>query len=443
MAGTNFVQPSVKLFISPSTLAMSTTSTRHDTPAAPNAPSPLPAVASAVGDDVSRPAEFFWTYQEEPHRSRRKAIIKAYPHVTKLCGPEPLTKWVVLGVMLTQFAVAYHLTVSHTPFLSLKFWALAYIVGATCSQNLFLAIHEMAHGLAFKARLHNQLFAVVANLPIGIPYAAGFGPYHLLHHKYLGDSQYDTDLPTALEALVLGSVAGKAFFATFQIFFYAVRPICVMALPFSRIHLINLVTQFVWDFLVVRAFGWTPLVYFLLSDFLAGSLHPLAGHFIAEHYVLDPPSTESEPEAESESSLSSTSSAKTPGPQFSKIAPPETYSYYGPLNIFVYNAGYHNEHHDFPYVAWTKLPELNRIAKDFYDPLPSHRSWSKVLVDFVFDKRVSLWCRVKRTKEQVDPDDYEHPENSIPSAVATGAASAAAASRISPAAALASRANLR
>ncbi|VVT46140.1 uncharacterized protein SAPINGB_P001066 [Magnusiomyces paraingens] len=404
-------------------------------------PDSLPEVASSIVDDETAAlgpnagsSAFFWTYQEEPHRSRRKAIIKAHPQVTKLCGPEPLTKWVVLGVMLTQFTIAYYLTKTNTPFFSFKFWALAYVIGATCSQNLFLAIHEMAHGLGFKTRIHNQLFAVVANLPIGIPYAAGFGPYHLLHHKYLGDSQYDTDLPTVLEALVLDSVAGKAFFATFQIFFYAIRPICVMAIPFSKIHVINLVTQFVWDYIVVHNFGWTPLVYFLLSDFLAGSLHPLAGHFIAEHYVLDPPA----PEEKKEPKSKDIQQKGVQPAQFSKIAPPETYSYYGPLNIFVYNAGYHNEHHDFPYVAWTKLPELNRLAKEFYDPLPCHRSWSKVIVDFVFDKRVSLWCRVKRSKEQIDPDDYEHPENSIESTSTTTGAKI-----ISPAAALAARANIK
>jgi len=31
-----------------------------------------------AGDDYNR---FFWTYTEEPHRTRRQAIIKAHPEV--------------------------------------------------------------------------------------------------------------------------------------------------------------------------------------------------------------------------------------------------------------------------------------------------------------------------------------------------------------------------
>lgn len=345
---------------------------------------PEDQVASEVTDD------FYWTYQEEPHRSRRKEIIKAHPQVTKLCGPEPLTKWVVAGVVLLQFTMAY--LVRNEDFLSWKVWITAYFIGATCCHNVFLAIHEMSHNLAFKKPIHNKLFSIFANLPIGIPYSAGFGPYHLLHHKYLGHAELDTDLPTKLEAVVLSNVAGKAFFATFQILFYAIRPMFIMQLPFTNIHFLNILVQLVADYLLVSTFGWRPLHYLWLSGLLAGSWHPIAGHFIAEHYVLE--------------------TKQQDVPQHLKgvsaVAPPETFSYYGWLNIFVYNAGYHSEHHDFPYIPWTRLPVLNKMAHEFYDPLPCHESWFYVIFDFVFDKRISLWNRVKRVKEEVDSDDYEN-----------------------------------
>ena len=116
--------------------------------------------------------DFFWTYTEEPHRTRRQAIIKAHPEVTKLCGPEPLTKYVVLLVVSLQVLCAY--LVRDSPFLSWQVFLTAYIIGATANQNLFLAIHEISHNLAFKSANANRAIAVFANLPIGIPYSASF-----------------------------------------------------------------------------------------------------------------------------------------------------------------------------------------------------------------------------------------------------------------------------
>ena len=210
--------------------------------------------------------------------------------------------------------------------------------------------------------------------------SADVQPYHLTHHKSLGVDGLDTDLPTALEAVFLDSVLGKAFFCTFQILFYAVRPMMVYKLPVTRIHVFNIAAQVAFDAALVRLAGWRALAYLVASSFLAGSLHPCAGHFIAEHYVFSPPSQPTPAAAD-----------KAP------LAPvPETYSYYGPLNALTYNVGLHNEHHDFPAVPWTRLPKLHALASEFYRDLPHHTSWTWVLWQFVWDKDVGLWCRVKR-----------------------------------------------
>ena len=283
------------------------------------------------------PSDFLWLMTEEPHRSRRMAIMKAHPDVVKLMGHEPLTKYVVLAVVSLQIFVAMQLRHSHP--LSFWFLFLAYVVGGTANHNLFLAIHEITHNLAFKGIDANKALAVFANLPIGIPYSASFkvrvhctlvyrcSPYrqkryHLEHHKHLGEDGIDVDLPTRLELLCLNNVLGKTFFAyvtstlcdvdssspgsTFQIIFYALRPGFVRTQKLTRWHFINLVVQLVFDYVLVQTFGIRPLLYLLFSSFFAGSLHPCAGHFIAEHYVWD--------------GLNQ-----------------ETYSYYGPLNILAYN----------------------------------------------------------------------------------------------------------
>lgn len=309
------------------------------------------------------PSDFLWLLTEEPHRSRRAAIMKAHPEVVKLMGHEPLTKWIVLGVVMLQLGIAYAL--QSTRILSPKFLLCAYVIGGTANHNMFLAIHEITHNLAFKSVRANKLLAIFANLPIGIPYCAMFKRYHIEHHKHLGEDGIDTDLPTHFELLCLNNVLGKAFFATFQIFFYALRPGFVRSQTPTIWHFLNILVQVIFDYIFIRFCGLHAFMYLLLSSFFAGSLHPTAGHFIAEHYVWD--------------GLSQ-----------------ETYSYYGPLNYLAYNVGYHNEHHDFPSVAWTRLPKLRQLAPEFYDILPSHPSWPMVIVNFIRDKEVGMFARVKR-----------------------------------------------
>lgn len=202
-------------------------------------------------------------------------------------------------------------------------------------------------------------------------------PYHLTHHKSLGVDGLDTDLPTALEAFFLDSLLGKAFFCTFQILFYAIRPMMVYQLPLTRIHLLNIITQVTFDLILVRYAGARSLAYLIMSSFLAGSLHPCAGHFIAEHYVFEKPS-------------------KIVKDPLNSVPVPETFSYYGPLNLLTYNVGLHNEHHDFPAIPWTRLPVLHETAREFYAELPHHKSWTWVIWQFIWDREVGMWCRVKR-----------------------------------------------
>ena len=126
-------------------------------------------------------------------------------------GRTKLTFPLVLFVLACQFSVAYALRNTHP--LTWKFMLIAYAVGGTANQNIFLSIHEITHNLAFKSIRANKLLAMAANLSIGVPYAMAFKGYHIEHHKFLGEDGIDTDLPSRLEAIVLNNVAGKTFFA--------------------------------------------------------------------------------------------------------------------------------------------------------------------------------------------------------------------------------------
>lgn len=41
-------------------------------------------------------------------------------------------------------------------------------------------------------------------------------------------------------------------------------------------------------------------------------------------------------------------------------------------------------------------PQVRKIAPEYYDHLPQHHSWAKVLWDFVFKDSLGPYARVKR-----------------------------------------------
>lgn len=315
------------------------------------------------GQSTQAPAtDFYWSSSEEPHASRRKEILKAHPEVKRLFGHDPNSKFVAFGVVLLQFLTAFTLTsVSPTNW---KFIVAAYVIGGTCNHNLFLAIHEMSHDLFFKTTKANQWYSMFVNLPIGAPYCVAFKGYHLDHHKQQGVDGADTDVPSYLEVCAFASRPMKLLWCFTQILFYALRPMAIKRQNFTKMHAINWAIQLGFDALIIYLVGWRPVIYFLMSTFFAGSLHPTAGHFISEHYVFNEGH--------------------------------ETYSYYGPLNILAYNVGYHNEHHDFPNIPGSRLPQVKALAPEFYDKLPQTESWPGTIWKFVNDPRIGPHSRIKR-----------------------------------------------
>ncbi|XP_058795182.1 sphingolipid delta(4)-desaturase DES1 [Phymastichus coffea] len=314
-----------------------------------------------MGQHVSR-TDFEWTYTEEPHASRRKIILAKYPQIKKLFGYDPNFKWVVTGMVFIQFVSMFIVKDLSYPVLFL----MAYCFGGVINHSLMLAVHEISHNLAFghSRPMANKLFGFFANLPIGIPMSISFKKYHLEHHRYQGDERLDTDLPTLLEAKLFCTTFGKFCWVLLQPFFYSFRPLITYPKTPTILEYVNLVIQLIFDAFVWYFFGGKVLVYFIVGEVLAMGLHPVAGHFISEHYM------------------------------FKKGY--ETYSYYGPLNFITFNVGYHNEHHDFPAVPGSRLPEVKRIAAEFYDNLPQHNSWISVLYDFIMDPEIGPYARMKR-----------------------------------------------
>ena len=81
---------------------------------------------------------------------------------------------------------------------------------------------------------------------------------------------------------------------------------------------------------------------------------------------------------------------------FALVPGQETYSYYGPLNKLSFNVGYHTEHHDLVTIPWSRLPEVRRIAPEFYDGRHAYTSWTALLARFVRDPEITLFNTIVR-----------------------------------------------
>jgi sphingolipid 4-desaturase/C4-monooxygenase len=305
---------------------------------------------------------FVISNEAEPHVARTREIIAKHPEIKNLMGRNPMTFLYILGVVGLQITLAIVMSNFH--------WAwsilVAFCIGAFANHALFTLIHECAHNLVFKSRLLNILTGIFCDLPHAFPSSVQFRKYHLKHHAFQGHYEIDADIPSDWEAKLIGnSFLGKAIWLMFFPLFQMTRP--------PRLKQIQFNSPWVWvdagvviafDIFMFVTFGWVSVFYMIVSFFFSVGLHPLGGRWIQEHFLVS-------------------------GEQ-------ETFSYYGPLNKVAFNVGYHNEHHDFSYIPWNKLPEIKRLAPEYYDSLVSHQSWSKLVWRFLTDKNLSLFSRTVR-----------------------------------------------
>ena len=294
------------------------------------------------------------------HTFRRQEILKVYPNIKKLYGPEWKSKWISLFLL---FIPQLYISLNVHKLSWINYFLVTYFVGATITQALFLAIHELSHNLFFKEIKYNKLYAIFLNLPIGIPFSISFRDYHLEHHNNLGIYGLDTDLPSKFEKYLVNSKTKKTIWLSLQIVWYALRPIFMKRYTFTMYHSLNITVQLLFNTIIYKLCGSGPITYFLLCDLIAGGLHPCAYQFISEHYLLNFKSNQ------------------------------ETYSYYGLLNYLTWNVGYHNEHHDFPYIPWSRLALVKKTLPSIYNTLIKYNSWYTIFYKFIFDIKVSLYSR--------------------------------------------------
>ncbi len=238
---------------------------------------------------------------------------------------------------------------------------------------MFVLIHECAHNLLFKRPAWNTLAGILANVPSVIPSSVSFKRYHLKHHSFQGVYELDADIPSVWEAKLIGNSAfRKAMWLLFFPFFQMLRPLRIREISLmDRWVALNMAVVFAVDIVVFMTLGPRAFLYLLASVFFSVGLHPVGARWIQRHWLVDDEQ--------------------------------ETYSYYGLMNKLAFNVGYHNEHHDFPSIPWNRLPSLKEAAPEYYEELKSHTSWGRLLLQFIFDPRLSLFSRMVREERNGRP----------------------------------------
>lgn len=293
------------------------------------------------------------------HRRRARLIARAHPEVRAFLGPyAPTAAWIAgmatLQIMLAAFMAG-------KPAWAIV--ALAGTIGAVIALALWALLHECTHDLVFRRASWNKVLGIIAGLPLIIPAAASFRKYHILHHRHLADPVLDGDVPSAWENRLFGRNAwGKAGWMLCNPLLISLRPSRMKAVRMiDRWLVANFVAQGLFVWAMAATLGWAAVAFCLLSNLFALGLHPFGARLVQEHF------------------------------EFREGQP--TTSYYGAMNHLVFNAGFHLEHHDFMRISWHHLPAVRSLAPEFYDAAFAHRSWSRLAIAFIFDRRMNLQTR--------------------------------------------------
>lgn len=328
-------------------------------------------------------SDFQFSELRDPHWERRKSIIRQHPEIRAQFGRNPGTLAIVFAVVALQLGLCFLLRAQ-------PWWlvlAAAYGIGAFANHALWVMIHECAHNLIFSRKWMNSLAGMIANIPQVFPSSVSFQRYHLNHHAFQGMYELDADVPDRWEARLVGnSRLRKTLWLAFMPILQVSRTMRLKKIrPIDGWIAANVLVQLGANALVLYFFGPRALLYLLASFLFSVGVHPLGARWIQEHYLV--------------------------------FSGQETTSYYGPLNSLALNVGYHNEHHDFPSVPWNRLPAVRDSARESYDGLKSHRSWTGLLFRFLVDPGLSPYDHQIRADRASGPAvrDEHAPDRALPS----------------------------
>lgn len=114
---------------------------------------------AAMGND------FLWVETDEPHASRRREILAVHPEIKELFGPD---SWAFPKIVAAVGIQIWAATLLNDASL-LQITVVAYFFGSFLNHNLFLAIHELSHNLAFSTPIYNRLLGILLTFQLVFP----------------------------------------------------------------------------------------------------------------------------------------------------------------------------------------------------------------------------------------------------------------------------------
>jgi sphingolipid delta-4 desaturase len=321
--------------------------------------------------------------QARRHIDIRRQVLKHHPEVVALAGPDARGAFGALAILGVHWTTIYLASQTNV----LVVFLTTFFFGQVCIHSAGALIHETAHRLVFRhprAKLAFDLLLEV--LTTSFARQLTYQHEHVsTHHPYLGNYERDYEhedicrftarrtyrakhprlqhLLTAAELFVhllpFGFLLADYIFvpfyarATKRALKDAARNIASTKASASERRLfigVSLATN-VFLFLVFGPLGWLYQIW-SLSLFLGKCGVTNLGQSLSEHSGND------------------------------NDMPTRSTYWWG--NAILFNTGYHHEHHTFPDIAWSRLPQLKRLAPEAFD-VPGARSYFRCWWDHVKD----------------------------------------------------------
>jgi len=309
------------------------------------------------------------------HQQRKLAIQKEFPEILKLTGPDNRTQFYAYALFIIQVFIGYIVRES---------WVGAIALGLTVSPYVGFAvltlIHEVSHSLVFACLPLNRLLGIFCNMIFLAPVSEVFRQHHNMHHIHLGDVHKDVDVPGEREMRAVGnSTILKTLWLIFSVFVLPIRSLKKLPVKWSGMMVLNWYACLAFA-ATVFFLSKPAFVYMILGTILSQSMHPANARQVQRHIKLYSKKEDDDERRGEDVDL----------PAHKRKL--NTFSYYGGLNFLTLNVGFHVEHHDFGNVAWTRLPELRRIAGEKWYPSNAayrSRGFAEIFA-FILNPKITL-----------------------------------------------------